>query len=92
MLLQTGYFDDSGSDAGSQWYVLAGFIAPIEEWKSFSAKWRATLDKETSLRYFKMSEAMSLEGLFKRGWTIPLRDQRIFELAEIIEELDTSPR
>jgi hypothetical protein len=88
MVIQTGYFDDSGSDAGSEYYVLAGFVAPVSDWKAFSAKWRVTLDKEPSIRYFKMSEAMAMDGLFKNGWTVPLRDQRIFELAEIIEELD----
>ena len=30
MILQTGYFDDSGSDIGSRYYVLAGFLAPVE--------------------------------------------------------------
>jgi hypothetical protein len=88
MVLQTGYFDDSGSDIGSQWYVLAGFIAPVEQWKAVSTKWAATLDKEPSLRYFKMSEAMAMDGQFRRGWTVPLRDQRILELVEIIEAID----
>jgi hypothetical protein len=31
-----------------------------------------------------MSEAMALRGEFAKGWTSALRDQRIFELAEII--------
>jgi hypothetical protein len=88
MILQTGYFDDSGSDAGSQWYVLAGFIASVEDWKAVSTKWAETLNKEPSLRYFKMSEAMAMEGQFRRGWTVPLRNQRILELVEIITELN----
>jgi hypothetical protein len=87
-IMQTGYFDDSGSDAGSQWYVLSGFIASTEIWNAISIKWRAALNKDPCLRYFKMREAMNMEGQFKRGWTIPLRNQRIFELVEIIEEFD----
>jgi Protein of unknown function (DUF3800) len=88
MVLQTGYFDDSGSDAGSRWYVLGGFIASVEDWKSVSTKWEQTLSKEPALRYFKMSEAMAMEGQFRRGWTVPLRNQRIMELVDIITELD----
>ena len=92
MILQTGYFDDSGSDAGSQWYVLAGFIASVEDWKAVSTKWAETLNKEPSLRYFEMSEAMAMEGQFRRGWTVPLRNQRILELVDIITELNPPHR
>jgi hypothetical protein len=88
MILQTGYFDDSGSDIGSRWYVLGGFCASVEDWKIVSTRWHQTLNKEPSLQYFKMSEAMAMDGQFRRGWTIPLRDQRIIELVDIIEELD----
>lgn len=88
MTLQTGYFDDSGSDTGSRWYVLAGFISSVEDWKAVSAKWHRVLNKEPSLRYFKMSEAMAMDGQFRNGWTVPLRNQRILELVDIIAELD----
>jgi Protein of unknown function (DUF3800) len=87
MILQ-GYFDDSGSDAGSKYYVLAGLIATVEEWKTVSSKWAQVRDKEPSLRYFKMSEAMAMDGQFKSGWTVPLRNQRIMEFVDIIQELD----
>jgi hypothetical protein len=87
-IVKTGYFDDSGSDANSRYYVLAGFIASVEQWKDASIKWRRVLDQEPALRYFKMSEAMAMEGQFKTGWTVPLRNQRILELVQVIEELD----
>jgi hypothetical protein len=76
--MQIGYFDDSGSDAGSQWYVLAGFVAPTEIWNVISIKWRAALNKEPHLRYFKMRGAMNMEGQFKRGWTIPIAEPKDF--------------
>jgi hypothetical protein len=83
MVLQTGYFDDSGSDAGSQYYVLAGFLATVDDWKDISERWATSLDRE-GLRYFKMKEAMSLRGQFQRGWTEPLRGKLIMELVEIV--------
>ena len=88
MVLQTGYFDDSGSDTGSRWYVLAGFIAPVSDWKTFSAKWFDALNKEPNLRYFRMAEAMAMDGQFRNGWNEPLRNQRVVELVDIVAELN----
>jgi hypothetical protein len=81
MVMQTGYFDDSGSHAASQYYVLAGFVAPVSDWKLVSDEWAHTINEE-GLSYFKMSHAMAMDGQFKRGWTIPLRDQLILKLVK----------
>lgn len=81
-----GYFDDSGSHKENEIYVLAGFISTIEKWEKFNKAWRSKLDEGFGLRYFKMSEAMSLTGQFASGWTSGLRDQLVLELSEIIKE------
>jgi hypothetical protein len=86
MLMLQAYFDDSGSDVESQIFALAGFVCSVEGWKEFSSRWQATLNKEPRLAYFKMSEASALDGEFKRGWNPSLRNQRVFELADIISE------
>jgi hypothetical protein len=65
-----------------------GYWWSVEDWKAVSTKWAATLNKEPSLEYFKMSHAMAMDGQFRRGWTVPLRNQRIMELIDIIAELD----
>jgi uncharacterized protein DUF3800 len=83
MLLQ-GYFDDSGSHGGEGLYVLGGFLAPSVSWPRFNAEWRGVLKKDPAIVYFKMSEAISLRGQFDR-WPSPLRDQKVFELAEVAE-------
>ena len=87
MVLQTGYFDDSGSDIGSRYYVLAGFVATVEEWKAVATEWARILERE-GLRYFKMSEAMALDGQFRRGWTAPLRDKLIMELIDVVTAIN----
>ncbi|MER9944783.1 DUF3800 domain-containing protein [Mesorhizobium sp. M0092] len=84
MLLQ-GYFDDSGSHGGDGLYVLGGFLAPDVSWARFSAEWQQALAKEPAIDYFKMSEAISLRGQFAR-WPAALRDQKVFELAEVAEK------
>lgn len=87
MVMQAGYFDDSGSHASSQYYVLAGFVAPVSDWKLVADEWAHTISKE-GLSYFKMSHAMAMDGQFKSGWTVPLRDQLILKLVDIIEKID----
>jgi hypothetical protein len=84
MLLQ-GYFDDSGSHGGEGLYVLGGFLAPSVNWSRFDSEWRDVLNKDPTIDYFKMSEAISLRGQFDR-WPARLRDQKVFELAEVAEK------
>jgi hypothetical protein len=85
MFFLQGAFDDSGSDLNAPFYVLAGFVANVGQWKRFSDRWQEKLDAEPSIVYFKMSEAMSLNEQFA-GWPAAHRDQKIFELAEIIRD------
>lgn len=85
MALQA-YIDDSGSHKRSPVYVLAGLISTVENWKAFSDEWKSKLDEYPTLAYFKMTEAVALRGQFQRGWTSDLRDQRVFELCEIIKK------
>jgi Protein of unknown function (DUF3800) len=82
------FFDDSGSDLQSPVFVLAGFVLPRERWKPFSIAWRNVLDQEPRLNYFKMAEAWSFQGEFKHGWNAALRDQRVFELADLIRNYE----
>lgn len=85
MVLQ-GCFDDSGTSDGEFVCVVAGFISSLDEWKLFSEEWKAKLDESPSIRYFRMADAMAMRGEFARGWNPELRDQRIFELSEIINK------
>jgi hypothetical protein len=88
MLMLQACFDDSGSDAQSPLFVLGGFLCSTEKWKQFSVNWRYILQKEPRLDYFKMAEAWGLRGQFGQGWNPKIRDQRVFELADLIREYD----
>ena len=89
MLLQ-GYFDDSGSHGGEEagcYGVLSGvYLAPSVSWPQFNAEWPDGVLKIEGpcYRLFQMSEADLLRGQFDR-WPGPLRDQKVFELAEVAE-------
>ncbi len=87
MVLQAGYFDDSGSDVGSRYYVLGGFIATVDQWKTVSDTWANILIRE-GLHYFKMSHAMALDGQFRRGWTAALRNTLVLELVDVVTEIN----
>jgi hypothetical protein len=67
MVLQA-FIDESYSNDGT--YVLAGYIASVEEWASFSREWQellpyGTLDKDDQF-HFKMSEMAINEERMKR--------------------------
>ena len=82
------YIDDSGNEPQSPVYVLAGFIASVEQWAAFSTDWQAALDEAPRLEYFKMKEAASLHGQFGRhfGWTPAKRDDRLATFTRIIRK------
>jgi hypothetical protein len=79
-----GYFDDSGSHGGQGLYVLGGFLAPSVSWSGFKGEWQGVLNQDPDIAYLKMSEAISLRGQFD-AWPGRLRDQKVFELAEVAE-------
>lgn len=87
MALQA-YVDDSGGTDQNihPYFVLAGLVSDTARWADFSTDWRAVLDLEPRLGYFKMSEAKALRKEFamQRGWTGLLRDVRVAQLVEVI--------
>jgi hypothetical protein len=84
MLMLQASIDDSGSDLKGPVYVLSGYLARVEEWAIFADEWDAKLKEFPAIKYFKMVEAESLKGEFA-GWSVEDRDQKVIELAALIE-------
>ena len=82
MTLQV-YVDDSGKNDPPV-FVLAGFVASAEAWGEFSDEWRVSLLRSPLLEDFKMKDANARRGSFK-GFSPGARDDRLLDLAEIIE-------
>src|SRR6266849_29231 len=63
------YIDDSGRGQSSGDFVLAGFIAPVENWLAFGHVWQTVLNAPRSLTYLHTRKAMSRipSGPFE-GW------------------------
>lgn len=85
VLIIQGYFDDSGSEPSDPLYVLAGFLAPVENWLAFADDWRACLSREPSLEALHTKDAYARDGEFKSGWNDRLIKQRLLEFAEVIK-------
>ncbi|MEX2126749.1 MAG: DUF3800 domain-containing protein [Xanthobacteraceae bacterium] len=77
------YIDDSGVGQHPV-YVLAGFVASAREWAPFSDAWDRVLWMSPRIRYFKMSEAMGLNGEFL-GISPERRDEKLRLLVNAIE-------
>jgi hypothetical protein len=78
------FVDDSGSGGDSTWFVLAGYVATVEQWDSFDVRWLDTLHTSPRIAYFKASEAESLKGQFL-GFTADERNKKIDSLLDVIE-------
>jgi len=79
------YFDDSGSNKEGPVMVLAGFGAKATSWMRFSDEWQSALRENPCLAYFKIKEALRLEGQFGRYNPIQ-RDKRVFKLCSLIRK------
>lgn len=77
------YIDDSKSDFGDRYLILAGYVNTAEMWARFSDAWYEELHRSPAIDYMKMVEAFGRNGQF-RGWTEEDRDQKIEDLARII--------
>jgi len=74
--------DDSGKGSGPV-FVLAGFVLGAYKWGVFADEWKSILDISPPIKYFKMNEAWTFTGEFKRFSTLQ-RDERLQKLVSLI--------
>lgn len=77
------FLDDSGCKGQGHVFVLAGLIAPAEQWAEFSIEWGECLASPPAIRVFKLTEAMSCTGNFHR-FSYRDRERKVAALARII--------
>lgn len=83
MILQT-VIDDSGSSQREPYYALGGFISTYDNWAKFADAWQLELDRQPSIKCFKMRQAFAAKGPFE-GWKSKDIDDRLQKLLEIIK-------
>jgi len=79
VILQT-FIDDSETD---ELYIVAGYVAPLGDWKSFAPEWHRILKEPPRLGYYRTADALGLSREFEHFDEIS-RDQRITALARVI--------
>ncbi len=77
-----GNFDDSGTSGPV--FVLAGYLAPVEQWALFWTEWEIERQRGRSIDFFKMQEAANFDGQFY-GWSLEERDRKVTSLIPIIQ-------
>ena len=77
------FIDDTGSNSQSRMFILAGFVATVPQWETFSDDWQRVLDNYPKIEYYNNNEAYGLKGQFA-GWTAQQRDNKVVELARVI--------
>jgi len=78
------FVDESGGKGHGRHFVMTGLISTANSWAAFSDEWQLCLDQSPTVRgVFKMRDAAGLSGAF-RGWSEDMRDQKLRELARII--------
>lgn len=93
-MILSAHADDSGSDEKSnpppRFFVLGGYILPVEEWKSFSDAWADELRREPAIDYFHMADAEYGDGPFE-GVREEFRKLKVNELADVIHRFKPKP-
>ena len=80
MAFLAGYFDESGTHAGSQIVVVGGLVSLTEQWLEFEKEWTSTLKKH-NISVFHRTDLAGKYGEFT-GWT---QEREIALLVELIE-------
>ncbi|HUG48057.1 MAG TPA: DUF3800 domain-containing protein [Candidatus Limnocylindria bacterium] len=83
-MILTGYFDDSGTHAGSAVVVVAGFLSTTEQWAAFETEWREAL-RDFGLGHFHMREFSQGVGPYKH-WPEAQRRIRFGRLLDIVND------
>jgi hypothetical protein len=52
-----GFFDESNRNPSEVQFIMAGWIATIEEWENFSEAWQECLSQSPKVEFFKSSDA-----------------------------------
>lgn len=84
------YGDESGIHDGAPVFVMAGWVAPQDEWTVFDQRWRATLRNAgvPSNKGYHATDCESGYGLFA-GWSVDKRTALTIALIDIIRSTNT---
>ncbi len=59
-----GFFDECNRNPSEILFVMAGWVASVDEWERFSESWDTCLHQHPRIEYFKSDEANNPSGEF----------------------------
>jgi len=77
-----GFFDDSGTHAGSLVTAIGGCVARAEQWSAFAPAWRRVLD-DFDVSFFHSTDLANSQEQFN-GWDDSKKRSFIAELARVM--------
>ena len=80
----TAFWDESGTHNGSHFVVVAGYVAPDDQWAEFDPKWHAAQTK-WDIHIFHMTDCMTGGGEF-RSWAESKRRDCVQDFIRIISD------
>ena len=84
------YFDDSGAKGQGRWMAMSGLLGDADVFADLADEWRKHLAgpyPPGKIDYFKMDEAVSLNGQFHH-WSVENRDAKVWQLSKLINRGD----
>jgi hypothetical protein len=89
MLMLQVYVDETESFGSPPVFILAGYVAPAEQWARFSDGWQSALEMPPRVACFKVRDALRQRGAFY-GWSKARCDERIALFRGLIERFVTA--
>src|ERR1700722_12970222 len=78
-----GYFDESGTHAGSRAVSVAGYLSTADRWLDFEKEWKQALNEYGLCPgYFHMTDFVARKGIYA-DWTDDERRDRLANLIDI---------
>jgi hypothetical protein len=83
--VQVAIDDSNRGQENAPAFILAGFMATVPNWRTFTDAWQEELDRSPSIRLLKGSDAINLRHDFG-GLTEQERDHRLLAFVKIIQK------
>jgi len=85
VMVQVVVDDSNRGQEDAPAFILAGWMATVNNWATFTERWQAELDSEPAIHRIKASEAINLKKNFA-GYSDRERDERLLKFVTLIND------
>jgi hypothetical protein len=84
VVVQVAIDDSSRGQEDAPAFILAGFMAPANNWRDFSDAWQTILDQHPKIPLLKGHDGLRLRRVFE-DWSEEERDRRLLSFVQVIK-------